>query len=147
MRKFNYTGERLTCLWCGRRLVEKPHTIQASARSVRPVVGSVVDYDGAQRRVRDVFDMTWTFGRRARLHQTRPGEPVQVYHVYYDPPVYDAWYRDDPMFDTKDCAAAFGLWHARNGKRLAKPKTPSEVEQLQAELKRLRGALGPEDPE
>lgn len=118
MRPFGYKGEPLTCLWCGRRFVEDHESIlvyPGTVARVVPAVGDAAD-DGA--RVRLVVPLVRT-GRGVRHAQ--PGEVVDQYRVYFDPPRYKAVWRgtdDTPLFDTNQCAARFGRAQAVLGHRL-----------------------------
>jgi hypothetical protein len=118
-RQFAYTGKPGTCLWCGRKFREiyfetggpppaVGSTYQDTTRTVRAVVGVI-----RTPAVRDADGYITNTTRRER--PVRDGETPTRYRIYFDPPVWNAYYRDTPWFDTVGCAASFGLRQAELG--------------------------------
>jgi hypothetical protein len=130
-RKYSYRGEPNTCLWCGRKFTEQYRDWYPGSKSDLQLIvdvprpGSVVMLHGADLIAREVIP--FVSGSRYREQgakkdrRARPAEVPEFYRVYFDPPVWNATYSDEPYFDTLSCGSMFGLVYARGGQRL-KPK-------------------------
>lgn len=134
MRSFGYKGKPGTCLWCGRKLREDYAEVWAKQGSSElyllsqvaeePKPGDILRFRGEERRVRKsvpyVHGSKFNTEGPKRSRKAREGEKVHFFRVYFDPPVYDAYWFDEPMFDTQGCGLAFGLRLAELGHRLEK---------------------------
>lgn len=128
-RAFGYDGKPGTCLWCGRKFREK-----CFERDQPAEVGKPLDNRRAGARtliVRKVVGVTRSFtvapeGYKiwsSRERPVRDGETPTRYRIYFDPPLWNAFYDDEPLFDTNGCAADFGLRQAQLGRRLVRTPT------------------------